>query len=179
MQTGMKTTTIERPDPSEYNPYYEKYVSLVSEADIISVLELQADELRRIFGSMDEERGAYRYAEGKWTIKEVLSHLIDGERIFAYRALRISRGDETPIEGFEQDGYIENSHANERSFDDLCSELLESRSANLRMFRVIDDAGWKRMGTASGSPVSVRALAYIMAGHIRHHLAILNERYLA
>ena len=179
MQTGMKTTTVERPEASEYNPYYDKYISLVTEPDLLSVLEKQPGEIRELIGSISEDRGTFAYGEGKWTIKEVLSHLIDGERIFAYRVLRISRGDETPIEGFEQDGYIENSHANDRTFGDLCSEIGETRTANLRLLRTLSDADWKRKGTASESPVSVRALAYIMAGHIRHHVAILKERYLA
>jgi hypothetical protein len=105
--------------------------------------------------------------------------LIDGERIFGYRVLRISRGDETPIEGFEQDGYIENSHANERSFENLLEELSLQRNANLLMLKNLRDDGWKRLGTASQSPVSVRALGFIMAGHVRHHINILKAQYLA
>lgn len=178
MQTSSKTTHIEPPQEGEFNPYYSKYTSLVTEPSIIAVLEEQCDVIEQTYGSLPEERGTYTYEAGKWTIKEALSHLIDGERIFAYRALRIARGDETPIEGFEQDGYIENSHANERTFDDLKEELLECRRSNLRQFKNLKEADWSRMGTASGSPVSVRALAYIMAGHIRHHFNIHNERYL-
>lgn len=170
---------IDRPEPAEYNPYFERYISLITEPDILSVLEHQSGELRTVFGLIPEDRGTFAYQDGKWTIKEVLSHLIDGERIFAYRVLRISRGDETPLEGFDQDGYIENSHANDRTFDDLISEMDSLRSANIRLLTVLDEADWKRAGTASGFPVSVRALAYIMAGHIRHHVAILKERYLA
>jgi transcriptional regulator of aromatic amino acid metabolism len=105
--------------------------------------------------------------------------MIDGERMFAYRALRISRGDKTPIEGFEQDGYIENSHANGRTFEDLIKELNLLREANLLFFRNLQDEDWKRLGTASEMEISVRALAFIIAGHIRHHLNILNDRYLA
>ena len=178
MQTSSKATHIEAPAESEYNPYYFKYVSLVTEPNIVNVLEDQCAEIEAVYGGLPEERGSYSYAEGKWTIKESLSHLIDAERIFAYRALRISRGDGTPIEGFEQDGYIENSYANERTFADLKDELLECRQANLRQFRNLKTDDWKRLGTASGSQVSVRALAYIMAGHIRHHFAIHRDRYL-
>jgi hypothetical protein len=105
--------------------------------------------------------------------------MTDGERIFAYRALRISRADETPIEGFEQDGYIENSNFNQTPLSDLTRELLLARQSNLIFFKNLTDEAWLRAGTASGNPVSVRALAYIMAGHIRHHLRILSERYLA
>jgi len=168
-----------KPETSEYNPYYEKYISLIEEGELLNALERQPSELRSLLNGLDEEKGKYAYADGKWSIKEVLSHLIDGERIFGYRVLRISRGDETPIEGFEQDGYIENSHANERSFEDLLEELSLQRNANLRMLKNLREDGWKRLGTASQSPVSVRALGFIMAGHVRHHINILKAQYLA
>ena len=168
-----------KPETSEYNPYYEKYISLIEEGELLNALERQPSELRSLLNGLDEEKGKYAYADGKWSIKEVLSHLVDGERIFGYRVLRISRGDETPIEGFEQDGYIENSHANERSFEDLLEELSLQRNANLLMLKNLRDDGWKRLGTASQSPVSVRALGFIMAGHVRHHINILKDQYLA
>jgi hypothetical protein len=167
-----------KPETTEFDPYYDKYISLVTEPDLLKVLEEQPDELDSLLGSLDEERGRYAYAEGKWTIKEVMSHLIDGERIFAYRILRISRGDKTPIEGFEQDGYIENSYANERSFDDLLDEFRLQRTANLRLLKNFREDDWARMGTSSEKPISVRALGFIMAGHIRHHIRIFRERYL-
>jgi len=169
---------MNRPEPSEYAPYYEGYVSLVPETDIIPVLENQIQELRSLIAAVPEERGGYAYAPGKWTIKELLSHLIDGERIFAYRALRISRGDETPIEGFDQDPYIEHSHANDRSFSSLVEEFDLTRRANMAMFRNMRDADWERSGTASDNAVSTRAVAWIMAGHVRHHVNILKARYL-
>lgn len=178
MQTGTKQVAIRKPEPSEYNEYYGKYISLIDDSDLLGTLEEQMRETRDIFAGFPEERGTHAYAEGKWTVKEVISHLLDGERIFAYRLLRIARGDATPIEGFEQDGYIENSHANERSFNDLLCEFGELRAANLRLMRTLDDADWLRTGTASGFPVSARALAFIMAGHVRHHLNIVAERYL-
>ena len=170
---------MSRPDTNEYAPYYERYVSLVAETDIVNVLGAQPTQLQDLLTAMPEDRGAFRYAEGKWSVKELISHLIDGERIFAYRVLRISRADETPIEGFEQDGYIENSHANERSFAELLEEFSLLRRANMIMFKNLDDGDWQRTGTASEATVSVRALAYIMAGHVDHHLNILRERYLA
>lgn len=169
---------MSRPETNEYAPYYETYVSLVTEHEIVPVLAAQPLELQDIFDYVPEEKGTNAYGEGKWTIKEILSHLIDCERMFAYRALRISRGDETPIEGFEQDGYIENSHANGRSIDELLEEFNLLRRANLLFFNNLEDTGWKRLGTASGNGVSVLGLAYIMAGHIRHHIRILEERYL-
>lgn len=175
----MKPATIEKPAAEEYNEYYGGYISQVTESDLLGVLAAQPSEIAGVFGSLDEARGTFAYAEGKWTLKEVLSHLIDGERHFAYRIHRISRGDSTPIEGFEQDGYIENSYANARTFADLIAEFTELRQANLRPLQTLSETDWTRIGTASGFPVSVRALAYIMAGHVRHHVAIVKERYLA
>lgn len=145
----------------------------------MSVLGSQRAEIRSLFAGTPEEKGTFAYADGKWTLKEVLSHLIDGERIFSYRILRISRGDKTPIEGFEQNGYIEMSNANNRSFDELLDEFDLQRSSNLLMLDNVSDERSQLMGTASDNPISVRALTYIMAGHIIHHIKILNERYLS
>jgi hypothetical protein len=170
---------MNRPEKTEYAEYYERYVSLVEESDIVAVLEKQHAEMQEIFQTISEEKSHFAYGAEKWTIKELIGHLTDGERIFAYRALRISRADETPIEGFEQDGYIENSNFNNTPFSALTEELLLARKSNLIFFKYLLDEAWSRTGTASGNPVSVRALAFIMAGHIRHHLNILNERYLA
>ncbi len=169
---------MNRPETTEYAPYYERYVSLVADSDIIDTLGSQSTRLQDLIAAMPEERGDFRYADGKWSVKELLGHLIDGERMFAYRVLRISRGDETPIEGFEQDGYIENAHSNERSFADLLEEFSLIRRANMIFFKNLTDDAWSRVGTASDATVSVRALTYIMAGHIEHHFAILKERYL-
>jgi len=170
---------MNRPDISEYDPYYEHYVSLAAGHDIIGLLGSQPTRLQDIFTAMPEEKGDFRYAEGKWSIKELLGHIIDGERMFAYRTFRISRGDETPIEGFEQDGYIENAHSNDRSFADLLDEFSLLRRANMIFFKNMTDDAWLRAGTANNVKVSVRALAYIMAGHIEHHLEVLKDRYLA
>ena len=167
-----------KPETNEYGPYYGKYIGLVEETDIRDAFARQPQKLRDAHAGLGEEMGTFAYESGKWTMKEVLSHLIDGERIFAYRMLRISRGDETPIEGFEQDGYIENSNANNRSFADLLEEFELNRRANVLFLNNLDEAGLARMGTASGLPVSVRALANIAIGHVRHHLNILNEKYL-
>lgn len=170
---------MNRPEKTEYDPYYERYVSLVSETDdIITTLGSQSTELQDIFTAMPEENGEYRYAEGKWSIKELIGHLIDGERMFAYRLFRVSRGDETPIEGFEQDGYIENAHSNDRSFAELLEEFTLLRRANLLLVKNLAPEDWSRVGTANNVKISARALVYIMAGHIEHHLNILKERYL-
>lgn len=168
-----------RPEVNEYAPYYGRYVEYVNDDDILAAYARQPDELRAAHAGIDDSCGTYAYEPGKWTIKEALSHLIDGERIFAYRMLRISRGDETPIEGFEQDGYIENSNANNRTLADLLEEFDLARRSNVLMLRHLDAGGLGRMGTASGSPVSVRALLNISIGHVRHHLAILKDRYLS
>ena len=170
---------MRRPEPNEFAPYYNTYVSLIEDHAVMPVLDAQAGDIRGMFSGVPEERGAFAYAEGKWTIKELLSHLIDGERIFAYRILRISRGDKTPIEGFEQDDYIETSNANNRSFADLLDEFDHERRANLLLVKNLTDEASHRMGTASNNPVSVRALVYIMAGHVTHHINILQERYLS
>lgn len=176
--TSAYESITNRPDESEYDPYYQKYVALVPENEIIGSLEAQIREVQSLIEGVPEERGTYAYEDGKWTIKEVLSHLIDAERIFSYRALRIARGDKTPIEGFEQEGYIENSHANRRSFSDLLGEFTQIRQANLAFFKNLEAADWVRTGTANSVEISVRSLAWIMVGHIRHHIDILKFRYL-
>ena len=170
---------MSRPQADEYDQYYETYVSLVPEDDIKSVLAAQPGELDALIRSAPESKGTFAYAAGKWSVKQLLGHVIDGERMFAYRIFRISRGDQTPIEGFEQDGYIENAHSNERSFDDLLNEFSLLRQANMCFFNVLKDDAWTRIGTANEQQISVRALAWIMAGHVRHHIGILKERYLS
>lgn len=170
---------MNRPEKhQEYQEYYDTYVSLVDEIDIVGALQTQADEVQKLLSEISEEKAAHAYAEDKWSIKQLVGHLIDGEKIFAYRALRISRNDQTPIEGFEQDGYIENSNFDAASLADLAEEFLLNRKANILFFKNLTDKAWMRIGTASGSPVSTRALAYIMLGHVRHHTNILKSRYL-
>ena len=175
----LESYTMKGPDRTEYDPYYEPYVSLVADDDIIDTLASQPTRLNDLMTALPEDKGTYSYAEGKWSIKELLGHLIDGERMFAYRLLRISRGDKTPIEGFEQDGYIENAHSNQRSFADLLEEFALLRRANMIFFKNMTDDAWSRVGTANNVQISARALVYIMAGHIEHHLNIFRERYLA
>jgi hypothetical protein len=169
---------MNRPDKTEYAAYYETYVSLVEETDIISALQNQLTELLNLFAAIPEEKGTYAYAEGKWTIKELLGHLIDGERIFAYRALRFARADKTPLEGFHQDPYIENADFNSIKLSNLLKELTLLRAANVLFFESLSEIAWSQIGVASDAEVSVRALAYIMVGHVRHHINILKARYL-
>ena len=169
---------MNRPETNEFAPYYNTYISLIDGDNVLPVLEAQPAEVRALFSDVPEEKGTFAYEPGKWTIKEMLSHLIDGERMFAYRILRISRGDKTPIEGFEQDGYIENSNANNRPFAELLEEFDLQRRSNMLLLNNLSDEDSRRMGNASDKAVSVRALTYIMAGHVKHHLLILRERYL-
>lgn len=171
--------TIARPEKSEYAPYYETYVSLVKGDDILSVLKENKIETQNILAEISEEKAHFRYAPSKWSIKELLGHIIDTERIFAYRALRFARNDQTPIEGFDQDPYIENADFDNCRFTDLIAEFAFVRDANILMFQNFPAAAWTRTGTASENPVSVRALAYMLAGHEFHHINILKERYLA
>lgn len=170
---------MSRPEKEEYIEYHETYISLVEETDIISALENQIEELNNLFGAISEEKAGFRYAEGKWSIKELLGHLIDSERVFVYRAVRFSRGDETPLAGFEQDGYVANGNFGNAKLSDLLEEFSFLRRSNVLFFKNLTNEAWLCKGTASDATVSVRALAYIMVGHIRHHTKILRQRYLA
>lgn len=145
----LRYCVMQRPERTEYDPYYETYISLIKEDNILEVLAGQPAELQRLFAEIPDEKGALAYAEGKWKIKELIGHMIDGERMFAYRVFRISRGDKTPIEGFEQDGYIENSHSNARTFAMLVEEFVLLRRANMLFFENLNDQDWLRSGTAN------------------------------
>ena len=166
-----------RPAASEYAPFYAGYVARVTEEDILGVLSVQRAEIGALARSLPEARQSYRYAEGKWTIAEVLSHLIDGERVFGYRAFCISRGEQAALPGFDENQYVGAARAGCVPLVALSDGFAAVRDANLACLRRLADDDWTRVGTASGRPVSVRALAWIMAGHPRHHLAVLRERY--
>lgn len=168
---------MKRPEKTEYAEFYAGYVSLVEETDVVSALQTQLTEIEILFAEMAAEKADFRYAPGKWSVKELLGHMIDGERIFSYRALRISRNDQTPLPGFEENSYVENSNFHERSIADLLEEFLYLRQANIIFFKNLDENAWSRIGTASNAQISVRALAFIMVGHVRHHINILRERY--
>ena len=167
-----------RPQTGEYAAYYEKYVSLISATDIVSALEGQRLAMTQLLGARSEREGNFRYAPDKWTLKEVIGHVADTERVFAYRSLRIARADQTPIEGFEQDDYVRNGAFSERTLADLSEEFAHVRNASLALFRSLPDQAWTRRGVANKNEVSVRALAYIIAGHEVHHRRILEEKYL-
>ena len=166
-----------RPAPDEYAPYYERYVSLVA-GDVLETLEQQGAETASLLRSLTEEQGDSRYEPGKWSVKELIGHLCDTERILSYRLLRIARGDRTPIEGFDQDPYVANSNAGARTLQSLAEEFGHVRAATLALVRSLDDAAWSRSGVAHENEISARALAHIIAGHEAHHVNILRERYL-
>jgi len=167
-----------KPEVDEYAPYYGKYISLIDDDDILVALGQQLYTTLAVLHGLSEEQANHRYEPGKWSIKELVGHVIDAERIFAYRALRIARGDQTPLPGFEQDNYIANASFDACALADLATEFELVRRSNLAMFKTFGDEVWLRRGTASDNPVSVRALAYIIAGHEAHHLNILRSRYL-
>jgi hypothetical protein len=175
----MTILNIGRPDETEYVPYYGKYVSLVAGVDILSALSSQLPETLALLASVPESQGNFRYAPGKWSIKELVGHILDGERIFAYRALRFARNDKTPVPGFEQDDYIRNASFDAHPLQDLAAEFESVRRATIFLFRHLDADAWMRRGVASESEVSVRALAYMIAGHELHHVGILRDRYLS
>jgi uncharacterized damage-inducible protein DinB len=168
-----------KPVPGEYAAYYEKYIALIPQTDVVSALEAQRLQMSQLLAACSERDGNFRYATDKWTMKEVVGHVTDTERIFAYRALRIARGDATPLAGFEQDDYVRMAGSERRQLREIAEEFAAVRSATVALFRSLDDEAWSRRGVASKNEVSVRALAFITAGHELHHRRILEERYLA
>ena len=168
---------LTRPESTEYPPFYETYVSKVQGGDVISQLESQRVQTAQLFAASTERDGNFRYSPGKWTIKEVVGHLSDAERVFSYRAMRIGRGDQTPLPGFEQDDYVKNGNFSEQSLADLVAEYGAVRASTLALLRSFNAEAWTRRGIASNSPITVRALAFIIAGHELHHREILKDRY--
>jgi hypothetical protein len=168
---------VRRPTESEFAPYYATYVSLVPETDVLAVLETQPQTVRDAMAMIAADRETFRYAPDKWSIREVLGHIIDTDRVFGHRAFCIGRGEQQPLPGFDQNDYMAVSDFNEQPLADLANEFAFVREANLLALRRLKDSDWNRTGTASGHPVSVRALAFMMAGHVRHHLQILTDKY--
>lgn len=167
-----------RPQAGEYAEYYGKYISLVPAGDLLSTLARQLEETLALLKSIPETQGERRYAAGKWSIKELVGHMIDSERVFAYRALRFARHDPTPLSGFDQDHYVQQANFDARPLSELAEEYEHVRRASLLLFRHLDGDAWARRGTANDNEVSVRALAFIIAGHEAHHVQILRSRYL-
>lgn len=174
----MPRVTVERPPASEYAPYQSGYVAAVPDGDIFEILARQGTDFPRLLQSVGEARGNHRYAPDKWTIKEMIGHVNDTERVFAYRALRFARGDETPLASFEQDLYVPNGNFNARTLSSLADEFAHLRAGTLDLYSYLDANALARRGTASGFVVSVRAMAFVIAGHVAHHERVLREKYL-
>lgn len=167
-----------RPEPNDYAPYYGQYVELVPEDDVLGALESQSAETQRLLATIDDARASFRYAPGKWSVKEVIGHITDGERIFGGRMLSISRGDQQSLPGFDEKTYVANAGFDEWKIGDLAEHYALARRANIVLLRNLAPDAWDRRGVANNAPVTVRALAFITVGHERHHLRVLRERYL-
>ncbi|WP_421804795.1 DinB family protein [Flagellimonas sp.] len=163
---------------SEYNPFYHTYVMALGDVDLLDELRNGKQVLLSLLEEIPEEKLTYAYAEGKWTLAEALVHMLDTERIFQYRALCIARNDKSEFPGFDQDAYVPVSNANNRSKKDLIDEYVAVRDSSITLFASLDEEALKRVGVASGSKMSVRALGFITSGHQAHHVRILRERYL-
>jgi hypothetical protein len=175
--TAAPALAIGRPQPGEYAPYYDRYIALIEGEDILGTLDEQRRKTVLLLSGRGEAEGEFRYAPEKWSAKEVLGHVNDTERIFAYRALRIARADATPMEGFEQDDYVRNGPFARRPLADLIEDYIAVRRATLSLLRNLHEAAWTRRGVANKNEITVRALAYIIAGHELHHRRILEEKY--
>jgi uncharacterized damage-inducible protein DinB len=172
------TSAPRRPAPDEHAPYYARYIDLVPDGDIADYLERQGVEAAAFLRAIPAHLHEHRYAEGKWSVKEVVGHLSDAERIFAYRALRFARADQTPLSGFDENHYVPAGDFDARELASLVDEWVHVRNASLALLRSLDADGMLRRGKANDQEISVRALAFIMAGHVDHHASILRERYL-
>lgn len=170
---------MRRPAESDYAPGFARYIDLVPEADIVAAMEKQSEETQQLIASLDEERANHRYAPGKWSIKGVLGHVADGEKIFGYRMLAIARGEKQSLPGFEENEYAENAHFDDWSLRDLAELLAVVRRGNLLTMRNLSDEDWSRRGVANNNETTALAIAFAMLGHERHHLRVLREKYLS
>jgi uncharacterized damage-inducible protein DinB len=175
----MTTAAIPRPAPSEYVPYYETYISKVPKGDVLKVLEDQRHDTQQLLAGLSDAKALHRYAPEKWSIKQVVGHMMDTERVFCYRALAFGRADGNPLPGFDEKAWAPAGRFDARTLKDLAAELDAVRRATIALFSGLDDEALTRRGVANNNPITVRALAWIIAGHERHHVAILRERYLA
>jgi uncharacterized damage-inducible protein DinB len=167
-----------RPEPTEYAPFYGRYVGHVANGDIVETLSTQFDATFRFLRALPEEKGEVRYAPGKWSVREVIGHVVDAERIFTYRALRFARADETALASFDENAYVANASFDDRTLASLLDEFEAVRRASVLLFAAMNATEWMRRGVASGNPMSVRAAAWVTAGHELHHMDVLRTRYL-
>ena len=170
---------MNRPATTEYAPYYQTYLKKVPDGNILQILAQQMEETQALLKSLPTGKADFRYAPDKWSLKEVIGHMVDTERVFAYRALCFSRNDKTPLPSFEQNDYVENANFHQRTLEDIAEEFRLVRQANIILFRSFDEEVEGRKGIASGVEFTVRAIPYIIAGHELHHRGILEERYLS
>jgi hypothetical protein len=168
--------SLSRPGPTEYNPDYGKYIALVGEENPLEALRSGRESMLGLLAKVSEADSLIKHAPYTWSIKEVIGHLVDSERIFAYRALRIARGDSTPLPGFEENDYVRVAGFDRQPLADLASEFDTVRRSTLSLLESLDEEAWERRGVANGSAISVRALAFILAGHERHHGGIIKAR---
>ena len=166
-----------RPSANDYAPAHADYVALCPEEDVLSAIEQQSSETQKLLSSLDEAKSEYRYAQGKWSIKEVLGHVSDAERILGYRALAIARGEEQPLPGFDENEYVRNASFDHWKLGDLLEQYALVRRTSIVFFRNLQKDAWNRRGIANGHPASVLGMAYVILGHERHHLTILRDRY--
>jgi hypothetical protein len=167
-----------RPDLARIPEWYHKYITKTEGDDLIGLLEEQLADLSSFMNSIPAVRYDHRYAEGKWTLKDLFQHMLDGERIFAYRALRFARKDNTPLPGFEENDYAISARASRRKWNDMLEEFQLVRRSNIILFRSFDEEELEREGIASGNSIYVRAIGFILVGHINHHIGVIRERYL-
>lgn len=167
-----------RPVTGDFLPYYGTYIDRVPDGDIVETMNSQIDSTLAFIGSIPEAEGDKRYAPDKWNIREVIGHVIDAERIFVYRALRFARGDATPVPGFDENSYVKNAPFSKVSLSSLADEFDHVRRASMHFFRDLDESAWDSRGTANGAEITVRALAFILAGHESHHVNVIRTKYL-
>lgn len=173
------TLKLNHPTPEEYASFYADYVQrAIARVDVLAVLPKQIDEIRSVLGHLSDQQALYKFGPAEWSIKEVVGHLNDVERVFSYRLLRISRADQTPLSGFDQEEYIRAADYDSVSLAELLNEFEFLRRANILMISHLDDKAVARLGTASGATVSTRALIYMLVGHVEHHMACIHEKYL-
>nr|WP_263323397.1 DinB family protein [Neobacillus sp. Marseille-Q6967] len=169
---------LQRPTENEYPTYYQPYLNLVSEGDLVKLLKDNLKEMITLFEGISDEEALHRYAQGKWSVKEVLGHITDTERIMSYRLLRVSRGDQTPLAGFNETDYVEAAQTNNLPMKAILEDFKATRNATITQIQNTPVKAWNNQGNANGMPITTRAIAYIIAGHEMHHRKIVEERYL-